>query len=100
MFVVTVDFRVKPGQEAAFAEAVARQAANSLAGEAGCHRFDVCRDPADGAHVFLYEIYSDRASFDAHLASAHFLDFDATVADWLASKEVATWELQAPPARP
>ena len=94
MFVVTVDFQVKPGQEAAFAEAVTRQAANSLAGEADCHRFDVCRDPADAAHVFLYEIYGDKAAFDVHLASDHFKDFDATVKDWLLSKTVGIWELQ------
>jgi quinol monooxygenase YgiN len=48
----------------------------------------VCVDSADKASVFLYEVYDDRAAFDAHLATAHFKRFDAAVAPMVASKAV------------
>ena len=43
--------------------------------------------------VFLYEIYDDRAAFDAHLASPHFRAFDAEVGPWVQDKQVETGEL-------
>lgn len=93
MLVITVDFRAVPGAEAAFLARVRRQAAESLAAEPGCRRFDVCTDPGDGGHVFLYEIYDDDAAFAAHLASAHYAAFDADVRALVAAKEVARWHL-------
>jgi quinol monooxygenase YgiN len=40
--------------------------------------------------VFLYERYGDRAAFEAHLASEHFLAFDAAVRGMIAAKSVRT----------
>ncbi len=37
---------------------------------------------------FLYEIYTDRAGFEAHLASAHYKSFDQLVQPWVADKKV------------
>lgn len=93
MYVVTVVFEISAGSEEAFRSAVQRQAENSLAREEACRRFDVCLDPARPDRVFLYEIYDDRAAFDAHLASDHFAAFDSQVADMVASKTVETWLL-------
>jgi len=93
MFVVTVTFGIQPDHVEGFQAAVLSQARNSLELEADCHRFDVCFDDDDPGRVFLYELYTDAAAFQAHLDSAHFKDFDATVADWLESKEVDTWRL-------
>ena len=45
MFVVTVRFQIKPGQEDDFHAAVLDQARNSLRLEPDCHQFDVCRHP-------------------------------------------------------
>jgi len=42
--------------------------------------------------MMLYEVYSDRGAFDAHLASAHFIDFDETVRDWIIDKQVTILE--------
>ena len=96
MFAVTVTFEVKPGHEAEFLARVKRQAAESLAREPGCHQFDVCRPAARADTVFLYEIYSDEAAFQAHMETAHFKDFNATVATWVLDKRVQTW-LRVPP---
>lgn len=91
MFAVTVNFNVKEAHVDDFAAAMKTQAANSLTREEGCHYFDVCFDPADSCRVFLYELYTDRAAFDEHLKTDHFLTFDATVKDWLISKTAENW---------
>jgi len=91
MFVVTVNFAVKPALMAAFLPKMKENAATSLRDEAGCHQFDVCTDPARPDEVFLYEVYTDAAAFDAHLATAHFRSFDAAVRDMIATKVVVTY---------
>lgn len=93
MYVVLVKFRVTPESAAAFRQRVLTQAENSLAREEACRRFDVAFNPADPAECLLYELYYDRAAFDAHLATDHFREFDAAVAEQVVSKEVTCWEL-------
>ncbi len=88
MYVVLVEFTAHPGQASAFLAAVRLQAKNSLTREDQCRRFDVCTDPENPASVVLYEIYDSRAAFDAHLASAHMAEFNATVDNMVASKTV------------
>jgi (4S)-4-hydroxy-5-phosphonooxypentane-2,3-dione isomerase len=92
MYVVTVRLDIDPNHAPEFMRAMGAQAHHSLTLEAGCRQFDVSVDPSDLRRVFLYEIYTDRAAFDAHLASTHFKSFDATVQPWVISKVVETWE--------
>jgi quinol monooxygenase YgiN len=91
MYAVCVTFKLKGGQAAAFMPLMRENAQTSLATETGCLQFDVLADPAKPDSVFLYEIYSDRAAFDAHLASTHFKSFDAATAAMIAQKDVQTW---------
>jgi quinol monooxygenase YgiN len=91
MYAVTVAFRLFPGQRDAFLPLMHRNARVSLDAEPGCRRFDVLTDPARPEEVLLYEIYDDRAAFDAHLASDHFREFDAAVASMILEKRVETW---------
>ena len=91
MYVVTVDFRIRKGHEKAFLEAMKLQAKNSLEREEACLQFDVCTAPDDPGHVFLYEVYSDEAAFQAHLETPHFHAFNDGTAGWVASKQVETW---------
>ena len=88
MHVVTVEFVAKADHVEAFRSAMIENARASREREPGCRQFDVCSDPSDPAIVFLYEIYDDRAAFDAHVASAHFRVFDDRVRDWVARKTV------------
>jgi quinol monooxygenase YgiN len=77
-FAITVSFELEDGAAEKFHRLVAENARQSVALEPGCLRFDVLF-PANGAmsrEVFLYEIYTDTAAFDVHLASAHFKSFD------------------------
>ena len=93
--VLVVEFRVHPAHVAAFAAAIADNAAASLAHEPGCQRFDVCRDAQDNTLFFLYEIYDDDAAVTAHLQSPHFLRMNAETADWVSSKVVRRLQLPA-----
>lgn len=90
MFVVCVTFAIKPGAMAQFMPLMARQSRQSRQLEPDCHQFDVCSDGAED-EVFLYEVYSDAAAFDAHLTSQHFVEFDRSVADLVVAKSVKTY---------
>ena len=92
MYVVTVDFRIKPDFLAAFRERMIANARASREREPGCLQFDVCTDPAIPESIYLYELYTDRAAFDVHLASEHFKAFDREVAPWVAAKSVRVYE--------
>ena len=93
MYVIAVDFTIHPEHLAAFMPLILENARISRATEAGCRRFDVCRDPAQPERVFLYELYDDRAAFDVHLAAAHFKAFDGVAKAMVASKAVHAYEL-------
>lgn len=94
MYVITVTFKVKAEAQGDFRAAVLAQAKNSLTREAGCRRFDVCFAEARPDQVFLYEVYDDKAAFDAHLQTDHYESFNATVAPMLLDKVVSAWDLQ------
>jgi (4S)-4-hydroxy-5-phosphonooxypentane-2,3-dione isomerase len=91
MFAVTVTFRIVHKQSAAFMPLMIENARASLALESGCHRFDVLTDPGRPDEVFLYELYEDRAAFDAHMQTEHFLQFNRASADMIEDKEVKTF---------
>ena len=91
MFAVIVTFTLKPGAMQAFMPLITENAATSLRVEPGCHQFDVATDPARPDDVFLYELYTDASAFEAHLATEHFIAFDAAVAEHIAAKDVKTY---------
>ena len=86
MYIVTVEFDLDPGSAAPFMEAIFENAQASKALEAGCRQFDVCVSEEDPANVFLYEVYDDRAAFEAHLATEHYKVFDTRVRGWVTNK--------------
>ncbi len=92
MYAVCVTFQIEAGHFEAFMPLMQENAKTSLHIEEGCHQFDVLTDASRPNAVFLYELYTNRAAFDAHLASAHFQSFDAAVAPIIAEKEVQTWD--------
>jgi quinol monooxygenase YgiN len=95
-YAITVAFELVDGGFAEFHRLVAENAALSVELEPDCLRFDVLT-PADAAvsnHVFLYEIYSDRAAFDLHLASDHFRQFDQSSRDLVITKTVVVYTVE------
>lgn len=93
-FALVVRFTVKPGSEEAFDELVSTTAQGIRAHEPGtlvyaCHRVE----GAPQQRIF-YELYADRAAFEAHEAQPHTRHFlaareaflEATVVDFLSLK--------------
>jgi len=96
MLALIVEFRIKPEFIDDFAVAIAENARLSRDTEPGCRQFDVCRDTADAALFFLYELYEDEAAIQAHLKSAHFLQMDAATATWVQGKVVRKLQRAVP----
>jgi autoinducer 2-degrading protein len=87
-FIVVVDLDIGAEALSAFLPLMRQNAAASLRDEPGCRQFDVCHDPAAPTSLLLYEVYDDEAAFAAHLASAHYLAFDAATGAMIRSKAV------------
>ena len=92
MFVVLVEFTVRTEYIEAFLTRVMQQARDSLELEVDCHVFDVSVCSKTKNRVLLYEVYSDKAAFDIHLASAHFRDFAEAVREWVSDKQLSTFD--------
>jgi (4S)-4-hydroxy-5-phosphonooxypentane-2,3-dione isomerase len=89
-YVVTVEFVVHAAIFEEFSRMVCHNADQSVLLEPGCLRFDVLYPLAESPRrtVLLYEIYTGRDAFDAHLATRHFLDFDAATRSMITRKTV------------
>ena len=74
-FVITVEFEIHDALMPQFMPLMLDNAEKSRTLEPGCDRFDVLGPANGGNRVFLYEIYKDRAAFEAHLNTPHFLEF-------------------------
>ena len=88
-FVIIVDFRLKSGAKAAFLHLINENARASCREEPGCQRFDVLASNGEPDRIVLYEIYDDRAAFDAHIKTSHFARFNEASAPLVADKKVS-----------
>jgi len=95
-YVVTVQFTIKPGQMPTFHKLMLENARASLRDEPGCRQFDVCTDPDRPDQMFLYEVYDDRASFDAHMTMPHFKHMGEASAGMAEDKRIVTYSEIAP----
>jgi (4S)-4-hydroxy-5-phosphonooxypentane-2,3-dione isomerase len=93
MFVVTVDFTIKPEFVELFRAEMIANARASREREPGCRCFDVAFSEQDATLVFLYELYDDAAAFAQHQRSEHFKRFDAATAPWVQRKSARTFAL-------
>ncbi len=85
---LVVDFKVQPGTKARFLEIIREHAAQTLANEEGCLRFEVC-DPIEGGdRVFLYEMYADEAALEVHKASPILARTRERYADLMESRDI------------
>ncbi|MGH6718486.1 MAG: putative quinol monooxygenase [Alphaproteobacteria bacterium] len=92
-FVVVVDFRLKAGASEAFRALIVENAKASVRDEPGCRHFDVVLPHGEADRVVLYEIYDDRAAFDAHVRTPHYAAFDRASQPFVASKSVMLGDL-------
>lgn len=92
-FVIVVEFRIHSGKMAAFRRLMDENARASCRDEPGCRRFDVLHSASDPDRILLYEIYDDRAAFDAHVKTGHFAVFNTESAPLVADKVVKEYGL-------
>ena len=88
MYVVVVTIDVQPEHTDRFVAAILENARSSVSREPGCLRFDVVRDEKKPNRLYLYEVYRDRAAFDAHMTMPHYFAWRETVKDWFAAPPV------------
>ena len=74
MYVIIAPIRIKDGVKEQFLEAMLPNAQGSANTEPGCLRFDVIQDAGDPNLIWLYEVYTDEAAFQAHQQSPHYLN--------------------------
>ena len=96
MYVVTVEFTIDPAQFEQFLPLMLDNARRSREDEPGCRQFDVSVDDTRPGFVFLYELYDDRAAFDHHLASPHFVSFAAATTKMITDRVIRTCRRIAP----
>jgi quinol monooxygenase YgiN len=92
-YVIMVDFRLRPGALGPFRRLVDDNARASARTEPGCRRFDVLAPKGEPDRVMLYEIYDNRAAFEAHLKTPHFASFSAESAALVSEKTVFEYAL-------
>lgn len=92
-YVIIVEFEVHPDTLPRFLELITANAESSLRDEPGCERFDVLIPGGTTDSISLYEIYRDRAAFDDHCRSPHFLSFEAAARALVRSKKVIELKL-------
>lgn len=83
MHVTLVHVHVKPQVVEEFIDATVANAEASIR-EPGNARFDLLRDAEDATRFVIYEAYVDAASAKAHKETPHYLEWRATVEDWMA----------------
>jgi len=91
-FVLVVEFEVQQGETERFQRLIAENAQASIATEPGCLQFDVARAENNPNRYTLYEVYRDRASFEAHGKMPHFAAFFAAAKPLIASQRAMRFE--------
>ncbi len=88
MIALIVNIQVQPYHRQEFIDAMLDDARGSVNDEPGCLRFDVLQDETDPNRIYLYEVYTDQAAFEAHGKAPHLIKWRETVKDWYAAPTV------------
>jgi len=100
-YVITVEFVLNSAADMpAFRSLMDANARQSCALEPGCQRFDVLVPKGRDDTILLYEIYDNRAAFEAHLATAHYHLFDKASAAMVLRKVVQEFTLECEGSHP
>ena len=95
--VVLVDYRVRPGQEAAARERIARLVAEVRAREAQCSGIRILQQLDDPTRITLVEAWPDREHFlGPHMQQPHIQAFIAAAGAFLAGPpDLSFWHSAA-----
>jgi quinol monooxygenase YgiN len=89
-FVLVVEFEVTEPER--FLSLIAENARASVATEPGCLQFDVARDEKAPNRFTLYEVYRDKAAFEAHGTMPHFAAFFAAAKPLISAQKATRLE--------
>lgn len=92
MLVIAVRLDINPDARETFRRHILEAAARALEKEPGCKAFQVSFAD-DDAVCFVFEVYADRAAFDAHLQTDHYKAFAQKTQGMIADKRVEEYEL-------
>ena len=96
-YIIIVEFTIDAADMATFLAHMLANARTTLQREAGCERFDVLRPTGSSDRILLYEVYRDRAAFDLHGTTPHYLAFAAVTAALIRNKSVTVYGLVTDP---
>ena len=82
MYIIIAPIQIKEGFKERYINGMIENARAAVRDEPGCLRFDVIQDADDGNRMWLYEVYTDEAAFQAHTQGPHFIKLRDASADW------------------
>lgn len=88
MFALIATHVIKPKHCDEYVKATFSDAYGSIKNEPGCFQFEVFKDQEKSNVFYLVEVYSDKAAFDKHLTTPHFLAWHAIVKDFFESESI------------
>ena len=91
MIIIGGSYDVHPEDVAAFIAAVEKVTEGSRK-EAGCRLYQFSRALDDPNRICLFEIWADRAAFDLHLTTPHFLAYRDTTAKLRTTRNVGRYD--------
>ncbi len=80
MQTVIARFKIQPGKESEALEALKAMTAAVEANEPGALAYAMHRGQVDPLEVYVYEVYADRAAFDAHRKTDHMRELQSRFA--------------------
>ena len=92
MFILLVQVEVRPELLPEFRAAIRDNAANSVAHDEGCLRFDVAAETEARNRFVFYEVYTSEAAWHAHRESPHFLAYKSVADRALVSRTMTRLE--------
>ena len=87
LFVAAIDLDIVPAEIEKFKAALKENAAASVK-EPGCREFNIHVLASNPNHIFIYEVYDNEATSQAHRQTDHFKKYAATTANMVAKREV------------
>ncbi len=91
MIIIGGTIDLHPDGAAAFIAAVAKVVEGSRK-EAGCKVYNFSRDLADANRICLFEVWADKAAFDTHAQSPHFLAYREATGKLRATRNITRYE--------
>jgi len=80
--ILVVTTRLKPEHRDAWIDRMTRHIQTCRANEPDCLQLDLVQSNDDPDHVFLYEVYESKESFDAHWDSSYQKQLMVDVQGW------------------